>query len=219
MIKVVVFDFDGLIIDTESVWYEVYREMLEDRGVDLPIATFASYVGTDATALYDYLLQQFNNEFTKEELAQESLRRHQEKMKSLVAREGVAEYLAEAKELGLKIGLASSSYRDWVTAFLKELDLLHYFEVIQTRDDVEKVKPDPALYRNAIEKLGVEPSEALAFEDSSNGAKAAMAAGLRCVIVPNPLTKHLSFERYHLHIESMKEKSLKEVIQYLCIED
>ncbi len=85
MIKAVVFDFDGLIIDTESVWYEVYREMLEDRGVDLPIATFASYVGTDATALYDYLLQQFNNEFTKEELAQESLRRHQEKMKSLVA--------------------------------------------------------------------------------------------------------------------------------------
>ncbi|TYR79399.1 HAD family hydrolase [Priestia megaterium] len=212
MIKAIVFDFDGLIVDTESVWYEVYREMLDERGVQLPIAEFASYIGTDTTELYNYLERQFANELTKKEIAKESLRRHQEKMKTLAAREGVVDYLEEAKALGLKIGLASSSYRDWVTNFLGELNLLDYFEVMQTRDDVEKVKPHPALYQNAIAKLGVLPSEAIAFEDSANGAKAAIAAGLQCVIVPNPLSQHLQFEKYHLRIASMKEKKLADVI-------
>lgn len=213
MIKAIVFDFDGLIVDTESVWYEVYCDMLEPRGVHLKIEEFASYIGTDTTALYDFLYEQFGRELTKDEIAKESLKRHQEKMKQLAAREGVLEYLKEAKELGLKIGLASSSDRAWVTSFLKELDLLNHFEVMQTRDDVEKVKPDPALYKQTVEKLGVHPSEAIAFEDSANGAKAAIAAGLQCVIVPNRLSAHLTFETYHLRIASMKEKSLQEVIE------
>ena len=119
----------------------------------------------------------------------------------------------EAKSMGLKIGLATSSNREWVTLFLKELNLLEYFDVIQTRDDVEKVKPDPALYRNVINYFGIDPSEAIAFEDSANGAKAAVAAGLKCVIVPNKITENLTFDHYDRRLTSMKEKELSEVIR------
>ena len=86
-------------------------------------------------------------------------------------------------------------------------------EVIKTREDVEKVKPDPALYQIAIKDLGIDPSEAVVFEDSLNGLKAAIAAGLKCVVVPNDVTRNLPFENHHLRIESMKDKSLKEVLQ------
>ena len=98
-------------------------------------------------------------------------------------------------------------------SFLEELQIREYFEVIKTREDVEKVKPDPALYRVAIEELGIKPSEAVVFEDSLNGLRAAVAAGLTCVVVPNDVTRNLPFENHHLRIESMREKSLKEVLQ------
>ena len=99
-------------------------------------------------------------------------------------------------------------------SFLEELQIRDYFEVIKTREDVEKVKPDPALYRVAIEGLGIDSSEAVVFEDSLNGLKAAIAAGLTCVVVPNDVTRNLPFENHHLRIESMKDKSLKEVLKY-----
>ncbi|KAF6602372.1 HAD-IA family hydrolase, partial [Bacillus sp. EKM417B] len=86
---------------------------------------------------------------------------------------------------------------------LKELGLFDEFEVIQTADDVEEVKPNPELYLKAAEHLGVEPSECLAFEDSVNGSIAAKRAGMKCVIVPNKVTSALLFEEYDHRLESM----------------
>ncbi len=82
-------------------------------------------------------------------------------------------------------------------------------KLLKTREDVEKVKPDPALYQIAIEDLGIDPSEAVVFEDSLNGLKAAIAAGLTCVVVPNDVTRNLPFANHHLRIESMKDKKLE----------
>lgn len=115
----------------------------------------------------------------------------------------------------MKIGLASSSDRKWVTFFLEELNLLEYFDIIQTKDDVEKVKPDPALYQNVINYFGIDPSEAIAFEDSANGSKAAIAAGLKFVIVPNKITENITFDNIHCGLASMKDKELSDVIKVL----
>jgi putative hydrolase of the HAD superfamily len=78
-----------------------------------------------------------------------------------------------------------------------------------------KVKPDPELYLQAVEALGVKPEEALAFEDSANGSIAAKAAGLRCVIVPNPVTENLDFRNYDLRIRSMGDQRLSDVIHQM----
>ncbi|MEK5520629.1 HAD family hydrolase [Heyndrickxia sp. FSL W8-0423] len=215
MIKAIVFDFDGLIIDTETALYQAYRELLEEHNVTLSIAEYASYVGTDPGALYEFLTNQLTGKMTREEIIEKSYKLHREKLKEPIAREGVQEYLEEAKKQGLKIGLASSSDREWIIHFLKELQIINYFEVIKTRNDVEKVKPDPALYKKVIKDLGILPSEAIAFEDSANGNKAAVVAGLNCVIVPNMVTKTLTFDKYHLRMSSMKEKSLGEIIEFI----
>ena len=101
-------------------------------------------------------------------------------------REGVTELIAEAKEAGLALAVASSSTFAWVNGHLDRLGLLSSFDALCTRDDVEETKPNPALYQLAVERLGVEPQEAFAIEDSPNGVTAAKAAGLRCVAAPEP---------------------------------
>ncbi|MED1105750.1 HAD family hydrolase [Bacillus paramycoides] len=213
--KAIIFDFDGLIVDTETIWFHSFRDAVREYGGELPLEEFAKCIGTTDEVLYAYLKEQLKEKFNEHALKGKVTTLHKEKMKIPKARDGVKEYLEEARELGLKIALASSSSKEWVVRFLEELQIREYFEVIKTREDVEKVKPDPALYRIAIEELGIELSEAVVFEDSLNGLKAAIAAGLKCVIVPNDVTRNLQFENHHLRIESMKEKSLKEVLQHI----
>ncbi|MFD3447771.1 HAD family hydrolase [Microbacteriaceae bacterium 4G12] len=217
MIQAVIFDFDGLIVDTETIWFEAFKEVVADYGIELSLEVFATCIGTTDEALYAYLKEQLREKWNEQEIQQKVHILHEEKMNVPCAREGVQEYLEEAKQLGLKIALASSSSREWVIRFLKTLQLEQYFEVIQTREDVEQVKPHPALYEQAVAALGIKPSEAVAFEDSVNGGKAAVAAGLKCVIVPNPVTEALVFETHHLRICSMKEKTLQEVIEYITV--
>ncbi|MGE7631486.1 HAD family hydrolase [Bacillus paramycoides] len=213
--KAIIFDFDGLIVDTETIWFHSFRDAVREYGGELPLEEFAKCIGTTDEVLYAYLKEQLKEKFNEHALKEKVTTLHKEKMKIPKARDGVKEYLEEARELGLKIALASSSSKEWVVRFLEELQIREYFEVIKTREDVEKVKPDPALYRIAIEELGIELSEAVVFEDSLNGLKAAITAGLKCVIVPNDVTRNLQFENHHLRIESMKEKSLKEVLQHI----
>lgn len=212
MIKAIVFDFDGLTVDTEYALYESFCDILEMQPGKLPIKEYAVHIGTDSNSLYNFILNQANGSLTRDEIIEKSAVLHKAKLSKPFARDGIEGYLKGAKEQGLKIGLASSSYRTWVEHFLMELDILHYFDAIQTRDDVKKVKPDPELYENVIKLLGVYPKEAIAFEDSANGSKAALAAGLNCVVVPNKITEHLPFENYHLKLVSMADKSLQEVI-------
>lgn len=82
---------------------------------------------------------------------------------------------------------------------------------------MERVKPDPALYEVAMKELEVKPSEVLVFEDSANGLKAALAAGVKCVIVPNDVTRTLQFEKYHLRLESMEDKKLTDVLEEVTV--
>lgn len=120
--------------------------------------------------------------------------------------------MAAAKKLNLKIGLASSSRISWIEPYLTKHHLAHYFDSICTADHVENVKPDAELYLQSINKLNVAANEAISFEDSLNGFRAAKAAGLHCVIVPNELTKDFEFSDYDLIMSSMKDKELNEVI-------
>ena len=215
MIKAVIFDFDGLIIDTETIWYEAYKDALLQHEVNLTIEQFSLVIGTDDTVLNKYIMDNIKEPSTISEIKELASNLFHEKIGQPILRDGVEDYLIAAKEAGLKIGLASSSKREWVERYLTQLHILPYFEVIKTRDDVTTVKPDPELYVQAINALGVKPEEAVAFEDSLNGLKAALAAGLKCVIFPNPVTTNLAFENHSLRLSSMAERPLAYILKEL----
>jgi len=217
VIKAIIFDFDGLIIDTESVWFEAYKEVLVDYEIKLTLEKFSEVVGTHDDVLFSYIEENCSIPFDRESLESKVSALVQVKLRDAVLRESVEDYLLAAKQAGLKIGLASSSSRAWVEGFLKQMNIYDYFEVIKTKEDVSDVKPDPELYLKAIEALGIEATEAVAFEDSLNGLLAARKAGLHCVIVPNSVTAHLMFEDYSLRLSSMAEKSLEDVINHLSL--
>jgi len=215
MIKAVIFDFDGLIVDTESVWFEAYKEVLQRYEVVLTLQKFSEVVGTSDEILFDFINLNLKEPIEKKLIEQMAKELVDEKLLKPVLRESVEDYLISAKNAGLQIALASSSSREWVESFLKKLTIYEYFSVIKTKDDVKKVKPDPELYLKAIEEIGVQASEAIAFEDSLNGLIAATKAGLNCVIVPNQVTSHLEFENHSLRLSSMAEKSLEDVIKHI----
>ena len=214
MIKAIVFDFDGLIIDTETPSYYAFKEVYEEYGVKLELETYAQCIGTTFSAFnpFNYLEECLGSAIDHEEVRARFNDKHHKLLQVEKLRPGVIDYLQSAKAAGLKIGLATSSSVSWIDPYFERFDLRRYFNSITTSDEVANVKPDPELYLKSLEKLGVSGRETIAFEDSLNGLKAAKAAGLHCVVVPNPSTQHFPFENHNLRIGSMGEKTLADVI-------
>ena len=215
MIKALIFDFDGIIIDTEVVWYEAYKEYLKDYGIDLTIEKFSEVVGSENDVLNAYILENTLKPIEIETLEEKAWEIVQSKLDKPVAMPGVISILKSAKEKGIRLAIASSSNKEWIVNFLKKIEALEYFEIIKSREDVAKVKPDPELYISALKTLGLESNEAIIFEDSLNGLKAAVSANVPCVIIPCLVTKHLPFEGHALRLSSMDEFPLEEIIKKL----
>jgi putative hydrolase of the HAD superfamily len=207
-----IFDFDGLIVDTESTGYQTWREIFEAHGQELEVATYAAVIGTDFGAHYDPrvdLEQRTGRVFDWEEMEVKRTQRERELRKDLRILPGVVERLQEAAELGLACAIASSSPRWWVEGWLKDLELIQHFHHLTTVDDTGKVKPDPSLFLLAAERLQVEQDEVVIFEDSLNGLRAAQAARIRCIVAPGPMTQHLDFDGAWRRVGSLAEVTLQ----------
>jgi HAD superfamily hydrolase (TIGR01509 family) len=215
MIKALVFDFDGLILETEQPLYQSWLELYWANGLELPFEKWALNIGTseepfDPNAALERL-PGWNLEKNQE--LSRRLQRELDLIESQPPRPGVEDYLKDARRLGLKVGLATSSSCDWVTGHLERLGLRQYFDCIQAREDVELTKPDPELFRSAVEILEIKPEEAIAFEDSPNGILAAKRAGMHCVAVPSALTRHLDTSLADLEIGSLAQMPLDELVR------
>ncbi|HEX2203766.1 MAG TPA: HAD family hydrolase [Longimicrobium sp.] len=214
MIEAVVFDFDGLIFDSETHEYETVREILADHGVELPLAVWGQCVGREPGFFDPFALIETHTGGPVDRGALDARRRKRffERIEGVGAIAGVEEALRAARSLELRIGLASSSPRFWVEGQLRRLGLLPYFECIRTADDVERVKPEPDLYLSVLRCLGVQPRRAVAFEDSPNGALAAKRAGMFCVVVPNSVTATLAFGEHDARLESLMQAELADLL-------
>jgi HAD superfamily hydrolase (TIGR01509 family) len=196
-VRAFLFDFDGLILDTELAsragWELLYRE----HGHELPVDLWATLVGT-THAPWDPMAHL--EELVGEPLEREALneRRYAHELALIEAEElrpGIADYLAAARQHGLKRAIVSSSTRRWVDMHLERLDEAAGWDAICTADrDPARAKPAPVLYLEALQQLEVTADHAVAFEDSPNGVLAAKAAGIFCVAVPNEVTRDLGLE-------------------------
>jgi HAD superfamily hydrolase (TIGR01509 family) len=209
----VIFDFDGLILDTEIPEFAAWQDVYRDHGCELELDEWAVCIGTKSGFDAGRRLE----ELVGRRLDLEVIRsRREQRVTELIGREslrpGVMDCLAAARRLGLRRGIASSSSRAWVVEHLTRFGLHAEFDHIASSDDVARVKPDPALYRVVLKRLEVAPHRAIAFEDSPNGIAAAKTAGLFCVAVPNPVTRRLPLGRADLIVESLTDLSLEELL-------
>lgn len=214
MIKALIFDFDGLIIDSESPEFQAWREVFAEHGRELGMDWWADLIGRPPTHrdVYAYFCEQVNPAADIEQLRRDRRARVIALTLAQPVLPGVRDYLRGAAELGLKIGLASSSSGDHVRGHLERLELLHYFQATRCFEDTSLHKPDPAPYRAVLEDLGVGAEEAVSFEDSPNGVTSARAAGIFCVAVPNPITCQLPLDHADHLVASLAEVPLEQIL-------
>jgi HAD superfamily hydrolase (TIGR01509 family) len=215
VIEAVVFDFDGLIVDTESSSFRAWVETYAAYGCTLIEDDWARHIGTiNGFDPYGTLCARASRPVPPEDVLRAAKRaRERELVEAEPVRPGVEAWLDEAVALGLAVGLASSSPTDWIDGHLRRLDLSSRFAVVTCCDDDRPPKPAPDVYLAACEALGVEPAQALAVEDSAHGVASAKAAGLWCVAVPSPLTRSLDFRAADVYLESLADASLRDVIR------
>jgi HAD superfamily hydrolase (TIGR01509 family) len=213
-IRALVFDFDGLIVDTEGPIFRAWQRIYREHGQQLPREQWLTIIGT-STGPFDPLLdlrQRTGDPLDRDQLDALERRYYQEATAMQQLLPGVERYLAEARRLGLKTAVASSSKANWVTTHLERFGIHAHFDAILCREDVRRTKPDPELYQQALKRLSVAAAETIAFEDSTNGIRAAKAAGIFCVAVPNPLTADLDLSQADLRLESLEAVPLEALI-------
>ena len=189
------FDFDGLILDTETPIFQVWGEKFREYNQELKIEDWAEILGKSGKELgpIERFLHTIGDENKQQKIYQEVSKKEQYLLKKQKPLPGAVELIKKAKGAGIKLGIVSSSDREWVHSHLQRLDLLEYFDHTSCLEDVIEAKPDPALYRLGLDKMGSSPEKVLVLEDSPNGVLAAKRAGLYCIAVPNTITSQLPF--------------------------
>lgn len=204
MLEAYVFDFDGVILDTEWTEYITIVDEFARFDLDFDLAVWQRCVGTAwAHDWIEELAERAGQPIDRDDVMARRRAKKRERNLLLEILPGVMDHLEDARRLGLGVAVASSSPRDWVEPHLDRIGLLDRFDAVFTRDDVAQAKPAPDLYLAALGALDASAARSIAFEDSHNGSVAACAAGMRCVVVPNAVTAAQDFAHAHLVVESL----------------
>lgn len=208
-VKALIFDFDGLLMDTETTLLQSWRWEWRQHGLEFDAKGFFADHGGDADEpRYLALAAAVGPTYDRESSHERRMAYRARLNAALEPAPGITAWLETAVERGLRLAVASSSPISHVGTMLDRAGLRERFEVLATGDETPAHKPDPAVYLLALRKLGLPPEEAVAFEDTAHGVAAAKAAGLRCVAVPNAYADPAHFTAADMLLTSVAGTSL-----------
>lgn len=198
-----IFDFDGVILDTETPYIDAWAGLHAEHGLPADRQRALDLIGHTDVVFDPW--EAFPASVDRGALQTEFHRRKHALMLQQPILPGVRDLIAEARERGLRVGVASNSSHAWVDGHLHRLGLYYLFDRVACREDVSLPKPAPDLYQAVVRAWGLAPRRVIAFEDSPPGSAAAQAAGLVCVVAPNPCTAHRHFPHAHRVVASLSE--------------
>lgn len=187
MIKTVIFDMDGVLIDTETICARAWRESAKLNGIHDIEATIVNCIGLNETDTKAYFMNKYGESMPYRQFKEDSTRIFYEIVghEGVAVKTGVYELMGFLKEQGFRISLASSSREYSVRLHMGRTKLIDYFEILMTGDKVIHSKPDPEIYLKVCEEMGVAPERTIAIEDSFNGIRSAYQAGMNVIMVPD----------------------------------
>jgi putative hydrolase of the HAD superfamily len=212
-VDAIIFDFDGTIIDTESADYQAWQEVFHTHGLTIGVELWKQRVGKVYTengaeaGVFEphlYFEQLAGRPLTSAERAAQ-YERYMQLCAELPILPGVIDILEKARAAGIRLAIASNSDYEWVEKWARHYRVWDYFEAVVTREQVAKPKPAPDIYLEAARRLGVPVERCIAIEDSPVGMEAVLAAGMRCIGVPNWLTVHLERPAVTLSVNALTE--------------
>ena len=217
MIRALIFDFDGLIVDTESTELRAWEDVFLEYGCRLEPEAWADCIGRPPGSFdpVEYLASLTATVVDPVDLGNAVRQRARAMAYQQPLLPGVMRWLNDARDLGIATGIVSSSGRHWINSHLQRLGIRNRFAHIVSREDTTAHKPDPAPYRAMAALLEVDPEEAAVLEDSPHGVAAAIAAGMWCVAVPGPVTRQLDFGPATRTIQSLDETTLEDLIGWV----
>lgn len=215
-IRALILDFDGLILDTESPLRHSWMEVFAQHDLVVSETQWASLLGAsaDVPEAYRLIEQHLGHPIDRPRLHEQRMSREMQLLACESVLPGVRELIHDAQTAGLGLAVASSSDRAWVEGLLAKHDLIESFDAIVCAEDVARTKPAPDLFLKALEHLHVRANEAIVFEDSEHGVRAAKEAGIFRVAVPNKVTECLPFADANLIVTTVAEYTLEQYTQF-----
>ncbi|MDQ3875396.1 MAG: HAD hydrolase-like protein [Actinomycetota bacterium] len=222
MVRALLFDFDGVVVDTEVGTYESWRHIYREYGVDLALADWLPVVGSGTSTAADAVFDAFAHLETlagltldRERVVERRRRRKVELCNRAELLPGLASYLVDAQRLGLKTAIVTRADDAWVEHHLTRVALAHVWDAIVCSNGRHSTAKS-VLYLEALQQLDVKSRDAIAFEDSPHGVRAASEAGIFCIAVPNDVTRKLPFHDADLVLGSLAEHPLARLLA--CLE-
>jgi HAD superfamily hydrolase (TIGR01509 family) len=194
VIKAVVFDFDGLMFNTEEIFNRSGRELLRRRGLEMTPELLTLMMGRRADEAFPLMIAKLGLTESAVDLRAEERTIFQDMLWTHVApMPGLFELLAQIESRELPKGVATSSRRPYIESVLRKFEMVERFDLLLTSEDVTEGKPHPEIYLTAASRLGVRPAEMLVLEDSEIGTRSAAAAGAVAVSIPHEHSRHHDF--------------------------
>ncbi len=206
-LRAVLFDFDGIIVDTEWAIYESWRKLFEAHDHPLPLDIYNRCIGSnfDTWSPKIHLEDLTGKDFDWHDLDESRNTRIRAELEGSDALPGVRESLQLLATHNIPVAVVSSSSHDWVDGWIAKLGLTASFATTVCRGDAPNIKPAPDLFLEAARRLDLRPADCLVIEDSVNGIRAAKAGGMPAIAVPNRVTRDCDFSQADLILNSLEE--------------
>lgn len=209
-IQGVLFDMDGVLVDSEPLHLQAYQELFSSLGVAYSEEDNREFLGRKDIVILEILTERHNLKRLPEELLEEKeailaqlIKRH------AIPRPGLLATLEKARALRLPVGVASSATLPTIELIVEVLGIGSYFLTLTSGDEVQEGKPAPDVYLLAARRLGIQPVRCLVIEDTAAGIRAAKAAGMYCVSIPCDATRHQDHSQADLRLNSLEEVDLE----------